>query len=180
MADDTALLAALRAIQARGAIGEASLHQAIVHAEQFVAVLPPQVRTLVDLGSGGGLPGLVIAMRCHSLQVTLVERRHSRADLLSRAVRALELGERVNVVADDVSVLARRLPHSFDAVTARSFAAPSITAHWAGVLLRVGGTLIVSEPPHDDAERWPASVLTTAGLADQGRELGVRRFIRLP
>ena len=64
------------------------------------------------------------------------------------------------------------------AVTARSFAAPEITAHWAGVLLMSGGVLVVSEPPTDDASRWPTAVLEAAGLADLGREQGVRRFIR--
>lgn len=182
MADDRALLTALGAIQARGAIGEASLAGAIAHAEQFVAALPPSVSTLVDLGSGGGLPGLVIAVRRPELSITLVERRHSRADLLSRAVRALELGARVTVVADDVRRLATHAAGTFDVVTARSFAAPSITAHWAGMLLRVGGVLVVSEPPAESGEttdgRWPAEVLAAAGLVDLGREQGVRRFRR--
>lgn len=178
MADDQALLSALGAIQARGAIGEASLELAIAHAEQFVAALPPSVSVLADLGSGGGLPGLVIAVRRPTVAVTLVERRHSRADLLSRAVRALDLAGRVTVVADDVRRLADRAAGTFDAVTARSFAAPPITAHWAGVLLRAGGLLVVSEPPDDDAERWPAGVLLSSGLVDLGREQGVRRFQR--
>ena len=64
------------------------------------------------------------------------------------------------------------------AVTARSFAAPEITAHWAGVLLMAGGVLVVSEPPTDDGLRWPTGMLAAAGLADHGREQGVRRFIR--
>ena len=179
MNDDSALLSALRAIQARGAIGEASLEQAIVHAEQFVAALPAGLSTLVDLGSGGGLPGLVIAVRRPEMHVTLVERRQSRADLLSRAVRSLDLGGHVSVLAGDVRMLGESAPGSFDAVTARSFAAPPITAYWAGVLLRSGGRLVVSEPPVDDMIRWPAELLLTSGLVDQGREQGVRIFSRV-
>jgi hypothetical protein len=64
------------------------------------------------------------------------------------------------------------------AVTARSFAAPDITAHWAGVLLQADGILVVSEPPTDDDTRWPAAVLNAAGLTDLGRDQGIRRFIR--
>lgn len=179
---DAALLAALSAIQARGAIGEASLEHAIAHADRFVVALPSSVRTLADLGSGGGLPGLVIAVRRSALSITLVERRHSRADLLSRALHALELTDRVSVLADDVRVLAERSPRMFDAVTARSFAAPAITARWAGLLLRSGGVLVVSEPPpsesEDPADRWPQAVLAAAGLVDQGRDQGVRTFLR--
>jgi len=63
MADDAPLLAALAVIQARGAIGERALVEAVAHADRFVALIPPDARTLVDLGSGGGLPALVIAWR---------------------------------------------------------------------------------------------------------------------
>jgi len=178
MTDDTALLTALRAIQARGAIGEGSLERAVAHADQFVAALPKDAHTLADLGSGGGLPGLVIAWRSPRSRITLVERRATRADLLRRAVHALDLTERVTVLADDVRVLGERAAATFDVVTARSFAAPPITARWAGVLLRVGGILLVSEPPEDDADRWPAALLATHGLTDLGRDQGIRRFQR--
>ena len=179
MTDDDALLAALSVMQAHGAIGETSLEQAVAHAEQYVTALPPSVRVVADLGSGGGLPGLVIAVRCPELLVTLIERRRSRADLLSRMVRALSLTDRVKVVAEDVRLLAAKVPHSFDAVTARSFAAPAITARWAGALLRNGGVLVVSEPPDDCIDRWPVEALLAAGLVDLGREQGVRKFIRM-
>lgn len=175
---DPALLAALSTIRDRGPIGEASLEVAIAHADQYVNVIPADARELVDLGSGGGLPGLVIAVRRPDLQVTLVERRATRADLLLRAVGALELSGRVAVVAADVSTVAAARPHSFDVVTARSFAAPRITARWAGELLRSGGRLIVSEPPVDDPARWATSVVDAAGLVDEGRSAGVRTFLR--
>ncbi|MEI7546726.1 MAG: RsmG family class I SAM-dependent methyltransferase [Actinomycetota bacterium] len=178
MTDDAALSAALAAIAERGAIGERSLPVAIAHADQFTVLVPRTARRLVDLGSGGGLPGLVVAVRCPWLQVTLVERRTRRADLLRRAVRALALDDRVTVLGVDVRAVAERHRGTFDVVTARSFAAPAITAHWAGELLVAGGLLIVSEPPSDDADRWPEAVLELAGLFDQGRELGVRRFVR--
>ena len=175
---DEPLDEALAAIAARGAIGESSLQRAIEHAQQYVHKVPASAGTLCDLGSGGGLPGLVIAVRCPHLHITLVERRATRADLLRRAVRSLALDDRVEVVADDVQQVAQRSPGSFDVVTARSFAAPPITAKWAGRLLRPGGLLIVSEPPEDDPARWTATVLDAAGLVDQGRDQGVRTFLR--
>ena len=175
---DEPLVQALAAIAARGAIGESSLQRAIEHAQQYVDKVPASAGTLCDLGSGGGLPGLVIAVRCPHLHITLVERRATRADLLRRAVRSLALDDRVEVVADDVQQVAQRSPGSFDVVTARSFAAPPITAKWAGRLLRPGGLLIVSEPPEDDPARWTPTVLDAAGLEDQGRDQGVRTFLR--
>jgi 16S rRNA (guanine527-N7)-methyltransferase len=58
----------------------------------------------------------------------------------------------------------------FDLVTARSFGAPSVTAECAVRFLKVGGALVVSEPP-DDAElgRWSPSGLGELGLKDLGR-----------
>jgi 16S rRNA G527 N7-methylase RsmG len=178
MPDDLRLLAALAAIQARGAIGEASLEGAIAHAEQFVGAIPDGVRELIDLGSGGGLPGLVIAVRRPDVVVTLVERRATRADLLRRAVVSLDLVDRVSVFAGDVKAVAAERPSAADVVTARSFAAPEITARWAGELLKAGGHLIVSEPPNDVPSRWPMAVLNAAALRDLGRRVGVRVFIK--
>ncbi|MEY4338613.1 MAG: putative ribosomal small subunit methyltransferase [Actinomycetota bacterium] len=178
MTDNSPLLAVLASIRERGAIGEASLEAAIEHAEQFVAFIPEDAVSLVDLGSGGGLPGLVIAVRRPDLQVTLVERRTQRADLLRRAVLSLGLAERVSVKGTDVRTVATASPRSFDVVTARSFAAPEVTATWASKLLRAGGRLVVSEPPTDDETRWPASLLDGLGLVDMGREQGIRWFLR--
>jgi 16S rRNA (guanine527-N7)-methyltransferase len=178
MTEPTALVAVLTAIQARGAIGATSIERAIEHAEHYVRRLPADVARVADLGSGGGLPGLVIADRRPDLHVTLIERRNSRADMLRRAVLALQMGERVTVLADDVEVLIRTSPAAFDVVTARSFAAPSIAARCAAALLRSGGLLIVSEPPIDDPDRWPPSLLAALGLVDQGRDQVVRTFVR--
>ena len=178
MTDDSRLLATLASIRERGAIGEASLEAAIQHAAQFVALVPPTARTLVDLGSGGGLPGLVIAMQRPDLQIVLVERRIQRADLLRRAVSSLAIGEYVSVQGSDVRDVASVRANTFDVVTARSFAAPDITARWASKLLVQGGRLIVSEPPTDDAGRWPATLMGEVGLVDMGRQQGIRWFVR--
>jgi 16S rRNA (guanine527-N7)-methyltransferase len=175
---DPALVAALTAIQARGAIGEASIERAIEHALHYVRRIPADVARLADLGSGGGLPGLVIAVWRPDVAVMLVERRHTRADLLRRAVASLDLEAHVEVLADDVAVLMRTSPASFDVVTARSFAAPAITARCAATLLRSGGLLVVSEPPEDDPDRWPADLLQDVGLVDEGRDGPVRIFRR--
>ena len=178
MTDDARLLAVLDGIRERGAIGEASLDAAVAHAEQYLRHIPTDARTLADLGSGGGLPGLVIAVRRPDLAIVLVERRTQRADLLRRAVSSLELGSRVEVQATDVKELADDRAGTFDVVTARSFAAPDVTAQWASRLLADGGVLVVSEPPIDQPDRWPADLLDRLSLIDLGREQGIRSFRR--
>jgi 16S rRNA (guanine527-N7)-methyltransferase len=182
--DDAALRRALSAIQDRGGIGTTGLDDAIAHADRYVALLPVGSARVADLGSGGGLPGLVIAWRRTDLRLVLVERRLTRADLLRRAVSALGMGDRVAVHAADVRALADVERARFDVVTARSFAAPEVTALWAGRLLRSGGLLLVSEPPStlaaDDqwALRWPASLLDRCGLEHRDVVNGIRCFRR--
>lgn len=170
------LRSVLASLQAYGAIGPTSLDAAIAHADRFVQALPPGQARVVDLGSGGGLPGLVIADRRTDLTVVLVERRQRRADLLRRAVGALGLG--VDVHAVDVAHLASVEPGSFDVVTARSFGPPLVTAGWAACLLRPGGLALISEPPDSPANRWPAEELEALGLCDEGVTDGIRHLRR--
>jgi len=178
MADDTPLHAALAVIQARGAIGERSLSDAVAHADRFVALVPSDARTLIDLGSGGGLPALVIAFRRPDLDVTMVERRSARADLLLRAVAALGLGDRVTVLATDVAEVCVRRPRGFDVVTARSFADPVVAAGFIDQLLNDHGVGLVSEPPVDRTGAWGLALEGDVDLVDGGVEQGIRRLRR--
>jgi 16S rRNA (guanine527-N7)-methyltransferase len=163
-------------VRARGAIGESSLLDAIAHAERFVEPIPADA-TVVDLGSGGGLPGLVIAVRRPDVRLTLVERRLSRADQLRRAVGALGVGGWTTVVTDDVRAVAHR-GAQFDVVTARSFAAPAVLVRLAAPLCRPGGLALVSEPPTPHAARWTTTMLDRSGWTDLGVTGSIRRLRR--
>jgi 16S rRNA G527 N7-methylase RsmG len=178
MTDDTALLAALAVIQARGAIGERSLVGAVSHADRFVELIPEGGRSLVDLGSGGGLPALVIAWRRADVAVTMIERRATRADLLRRAVTSLGLGERTVVLNADVATVADKAPRTFDVATARSFADVATTARFIDLLLGSTGVGLVSEPPTDRAEVWSSALAGFPELVDDGVYQGIRRLIR--
>ena len=84
--------------------------------------------TWCDVGSGAGLPGIVIAL-VTGAPMTLIEPRRLRADFLRRAV--VELGLDATVV----ELKAERVPHHFDNITARALAELSklfaITEHLA-------------------------------------------------
>jgi 16S rRNA (guanine527-N7)-methyltransferase len=120
----------------------------------------------VDLGSGGGVPGLVLATALPGWRWALVETGGRRADFLDRAVARLGLDDRVRVVharAEDVG----RDPEArgaADAVTARSFGPPAVAAECAAPLLRAGGVLVVSEPPGGGVDRWDVGALAVLGL----------------
>jgi 16S rRNA (guanine527-N7)-methyltransferase len=158
---DAPLVDALRASQTLGFLGRQSIEATIAHADVFVEALRPVTGGVVDLGSGGGVPGLVIAWRRADLHVTLTERRESRADHLRRLVARLGIVDRVAVDGRDVRHLP---PGCADAVVARSFGPPARTVAAARRLLRTGGLLVVSEPPDGAADRWPDVLLRDAGL----------------
>jgi 16S rRNA (guanine527-N7)-methyltransferase len=89
----------------------------IADCAQLVRFAPRPDSAWLDIGSGAGLPGLVIAILTHG-PVTLAEPRRLRAEFLVRATRALGLSERVTVLA----ARAERITGSFDVITARAVA----------------------------------------------------------
>ena len=101
--------------------------------------------------------------------MTLLDASVSRTDWLRRGGRPVGVGDRVQVVTGQAEVLAHdgEWRGSQDAVVARSFAPPLVTAEVAGAFLRVGGRLVVSEPPTHDPTRWPAAALAELGLRQQ-------------
>jgi 16S rRNA (guanine527-N7)-methyltransferase len=127
--------------------------------------LPEEGRVL-DLGSGGGLPGLVVASARLDLDLILLEARQRACRFLREAVAALEL-TRVTVIETRAEDAARRpdLRETFDAVVARSFGPPAVTAECAVGFLRPGGLLVVSEPPEEPGTRWPVAGLEELGFA---------------
>jgi 16S rRNA (guanine527-N7)-methyltransferase len=152
-----ALSSALAEAQRIGALGPLPIPEAIEHARSYVRAISPGDRSLIDIGSGGGLPGLVIAVECTWLdRIVLIDRRAKRTDLLRRLVGRLGLRDRVEVVEGDVVAYGRSEQNmsSFDVATARSFGTPLLLAQAASPLLRDGGRLLVSEPPDSNGERW--------------------------
>lgn len=132
----------------------------------MLACLFPTHRRGLDLGSGGGLPGLVVAEARPEMQLVLLDSRRRCCRFLDEAVEQLGFAGRVEVVEARAEVAARRpeLREVFDTVLARSFAPPPVTAECAVGFLRIGGHLVVSEPP-DPANRWPTTGLAHLGLS---------------
>jgi 16S rRNA (guanine527-N7)-methyltransferase len=122
----------------------------------------------IDLGTGGGLPGLVLATftDCYWL---LVDRSDRRCAFLKKAIFELDLNQRVEVIECSAEELSQGdYRGKAKLVTARSFGSPAITAECASPLLKEDGLFIVSEPPLDkldsNQDRWPVDGLTFLGL----------------
>lgn len=97
---------------------------------------------------------------------TFVDAQTKRTDFLLAAAEGMGLGERIDVVNERAEIVARDDAQrgAYDVVVARSFASPAVTVECAAPLLRVGGLLVVSEPPASPVEaRWPM-----AGIAEFG------------
>ncbi len=124
---------------------------------------------LADIGSGAGVPGLILAELLPEVAVTLIDRRAGRAAWLEEAAAALAReGIGIRVRCGDVYDLARGEDRGrYDLVTARAFGSPVVTAELGGALLRTGGLLVVSEPP-DQPDRWNDVDLEGLGLTDSG------------
>lgn len=167
---DQRVRAILAEAQRNGVIGKAPLDIHMDQARAFFVVVADLVEAdahVLDLGSGGGLPGLVIAASWETLRITLLDGRSNRAELLSSALGELGFKDRVEVVGQRAEEAGRepRLRHAFDLVVSRGFGPPAVTAECAAPFLRVGGLLVVSDPPgggHGD--RWSREGCERLGL----------------
>jgi len=151
--------------QALGFLGPGPVERHVAHGRALLAGLPQRGR-LLDLGAGGGVPGLVVAVWRPELELTLLEARQRACRFLRDAVAELDASGRVVVLEERAEEAARRpgLRETFDGVVARSFASPAVTAECAVGFLRPGGRLVVSEPPDADAARWPSDGLDRLGF----------------
>ena len=152
--------------QRLGTLGALPIPDVIAHSRQFVDALIGITGSVMDIGTGAGVPGLIIAVDRPDLALVLTDRREARMDALARGVTAMGIRDRVKVLTGDVAVLGQNPEHAakYDAVVCRGFASPEVTATLARPLLKNGGTLIVSEPPVLDPSRWPADLLNRLGF----------------
>ena len=90
----------------------------VLDSSQLTRFAPEDADTWLDLGTGAGFPGLVLAA-LHPGRFTLVEARKLRVDFLRRAAEVLALRDRVEILCAKVEALPTR---SFDVISGRAFA----------------------------------------------------------
>ncbi len=139
----------------------------IIDSAQLLPLLPPGSPRLIDLGSGAGLPGLILAA-AGTADVTLVDSDARKCAFLAEAARVTET--RVHIMHARIELLTPAGP--FDVVTARALAPlprlialsrPLLAAN--GVLLLLKGRGFASEltAAHD---RWKMRVATWPSRTD--------------
>lgn len=154
----------------------------IADSAQIFALRPENAKDWVDLGSGGGFPGLVVAILARQyaegLRVTLVESDARKATFLRQAAQSL--GLTVTVRNDRIESLP---PLDADVLSARALAALPELLAYAAVHLRAGGTAILPKGARFQEElaaarnTWDFDVDTQPSLSEGGAAILVIRNI---
>ena len=168
VANEAALLEVLEESRELGLLGPGPVARQLEHSLDLARGIGAFEGRMLDLGSGGGLPGVVLFTEWSAATGVLLDAQRRRCDFLGRVVTTLDLGDRVEVRCGRAEVLARdpELRAGFDLVTARSFGPPAVTAECAVGFLRDGGSLVVTEPPESDSiVRWDEAGLAELGFA---------------
>ena len=137
----------------------------------LVTDLVEQSASVCDIGSGAGLPGVVMAIRRPDLTVTLVEPLLRRTSFLNEVVEALEL-RNVEVLRARAEALHGR--RTFDVVTSRAVAPLERLSQWSLPLVRSGGAFLAMKGSSVQAELDSAAQAISAGhgVIDRIIELG--------
>lgn len=133
-------------------------------ADSLAGLTVPALRVaerLVDVGSGGGLPGLALAAARPGLSVTLVESERRKAGWLERASAPLR---NVRVVGDRSETLAARERGGFDVAVARALGPPPVALELCAPLVGPAGAVVLwrglaTDPAAEAALRAAASEL---------------------
>jgi 16S rRNA (guanine527-N7)-methyltransferase len=125
-------------------------------------------KKLIDVGSGGGLPGLPLKIARPELTVTLIEADQDKAAFLVRACAELGL--------HDVEVVARRAEEAgrdplyreaFDVAVARALAPMQVLAELCLPFVKVGGRLLAQKTANEDVERAGRAIAVLGGVLDR-------------
>lgn len=127
------------------------------HLLDSLAVVPAfaDARNVLDVGAGGGLPGIVLAIARPDMQLSMVDTVHKKTAFLTQAKAELGLS---NVTVHTARVEQLQVPDKFDVITSRAFAELADFVNWSGHLLREGGRFIAMKGvmPGDEIARLPA------------------------
>ena len=121
-----------------------------VHVEESLAALPVVQRfdgPIVDVGSGGGAPGIPLAQALPDRQVTLLEATRRKCDFLERWARELPNARVVCGRAEEQPV------DSYGVAVAKALAPPPVAAEWCLPLVEPGGAVVLYVGPTAQAGR---------------------------
>jgi 16S rRNA (guanine527-N7)-methyltransferase len=132
--------------------------------------------SVLDVGAGGGLPGIVLAIARPDMKVALIDTVHKKTAFLTQVKAELGLA---NVTVHTARVEQLQVPHKFDVITSRAFADLSDFVNWSGHLLEEGGRFIALKgvAPAEEQQRLPAEWRVSELRPLQVPKLGAERHL---
>ena len=131
---------------------------AVLHVLDSLSLAPHlgSARTVLDVGTGAGFPGIPLALAAGPLHVTLLDSSHKKATFLEQAKAELHLAN-VSVACERVE--AWKPDAGFDLIVSRAFAELSDFVKLAGHLLAPGGRILAMKGvyPYEEIARIPAT-----------------------
>jgi 16S rRNA (guanine527-N7)-methyltransferase len=111
--------------------------------------------SVLDVGAGGGLPGIILAIAKPATKVALIDTVHKKTAFLTQVKAELGLS---NVTVHTARVEQLKVPHKFDVITSRAFADLSDFVNWSGHHLAEGGQFIALKgvAPAEEQQRLPS------------------------
>jgi 16S rRNA (guanine527-N7)-methyltransferase len=126
------------------------------HLLDSLAAVPAfaDARNVLDVGAGGGLPGIVLAIVRPDMNVAMIDTVHKKTAFLNQVKAELKL---TNVNVHTMKVQDLVVSEPFDVITSRAFADLSDFVNWSGHLLAEGGKFIALKgvAPSEERERLP-------------------------
>lgn len=127
------------------------------HLLDSLAVVPAfaGAANILDVGAGGGLPGMVLAIARPDMRVSMIDTVHKKTAFLTQAKAELGLS---NVTVHTARVEQLQVQQPFDVITSRAFAELRDFVTWSQHLLQQGGHFIALKGvmPQDEIDRLPA------------------------
>jgi 16S rRNA (guanine527-N7)-methyltransferase len=133
-------------------------------------------KNVLDVGSGGGLPGIVLAAVRPDMKVSMIDTVHKKTAFLTQVKAQLGLA---NVSIHTMKVQELAVSDKFDVITSRAFADLSDFVNWSSHLLAERGSYIALKgtAPQDEQERVPAEWKVTKVEPLQVPRLGAERHL---
>ena len=131
----------------------AMVHKHALDALTYLPLFPKAPGSLIDIGSGGGIPGVILAIMWPATQVTLVESIAKKCTFLAHIRTHLAL-DNLQVVSERAEVLGQDPAYraQFDVATARAVAELRVLVEYLLPLVRLGGKVYTPKGPEPQAE----------------------------
>jgi 16S rRNA (guanine527-N7)-methyltransferase len=127
------------------------------HLLDSLAVVPvfATARNVLDVGAGGGLPGIVLAIARPDTRLSMIDTVHKKTAFLTQVKAELGLS---NVTVHTARVEQLQVAQKFDVITSRAFAELADFVNWSNHLLEEGGRYIAMKGvmPDEEIARLPA------------------------